>query len=121
MDRIIFCLFMPKDIEIYLRLLPVYFPPAQNERAEESDDTKGATSHSSMAVESGETISASTQSQKNEQGKTQVKALQAKDTGNALPLKTTQNDAPREEAPAQVKLVEDSLLKDMKPEKKKNP
>ncbi|KAG0331280.1 O-acetyl-ADP-ribose deacetylase macrod1 [Podila horticola] len=116
MDRIIFCLFMPKDIEIYLRLLPVYFPPMQNEQAEEYDDTKGATSHSSMAVELGETISASTQSQKNEQGKTQVRELQAKDIGNALPL----NDTPRGEAPAQVKSVEDSLLKDMKPEKKKN-
>ncbi|KAJ3100418.1 hypothetical protein HDU96_010350 [Phlyctochytrium bullatum] len=29
MDLVVFCIFMPKDLEIYQRLAPIYFPPTE--------------------------------------------------------------------------------------------
>ena len=29
LDRVIFCLFLPQDVELYNKLLPVYFPPVK--------------------------------------------------------------------------------------------
>ncbi|KAG0358827.1 hypothetical protein BG005_001783 [Podila minutissima] len=116
MDRIIFCLFMPKDIEIYLRLLPHYFPPVQHDEAEESDDTKGDTLQGSIVVELSETSSDVTKTV-DEHKKTQGKEIQGKDSGNASPLKKTQDKILLEDAPVQVKSVEGSPVKDKKPEK----
>lgn len=44
MDRIIFCLFLQKDIDIYLKLLPIYFPPMQDEETDawSSEETREA-------------------------------------------------------------------------------
>ncbi|KAF9336597.1 O-acetyl-ADP-ribose deacetylase macrod1 [Podila minutissima] len=102
--------------KIYLRLLPHYFPPVQHDQAEESDDTKGDTLQGSMVVELSETSSDVTKTV-DEYEKTQVKEIQAKDSGNASPLKKTQDNTLLEDAPVQVKSVEGSPVKDKKPEK----
>ncbi|KAG0076858.1 hypothetical protein BGZ93_005249 [Podila epicladia] len=115
MDRIIFCLFMPKDIEIYLRLLPHYFPPVQDDQAEESDETKGATLQGSTVVETSEPSSHVTKTA--DEQETQVKVTQDKHNGNAS-LRKTQDNTPIEDAYVQVESVEGSLFKDKKPEKK---
>jgi hypothetical protein len=33
-DRIIFCIFLDKDLEIYRELAPAYFPPAEKEKVQ---------------------------------------------------------------------------------------
>ncbi|KAG0021318.1 O-acetyl-ADP-ribose deacetylase macrod1 [Podila clonocystis] len=101
--------FGKKDIEIYLRLLPRYFPPVQEEQTEESYESKGGT-QDSIVVELSETLSNSTQ-KVDEHEQRLAKETQAKDT-DASRLKKTRDDTPLESGNAQVNLAEGSLVKD---------
>ena len=41
MDRIIFCVFLEKDLKIYSRKLCSFFPPEEEKEEEEEEEEKG--------------------------------------------------------------------------------
>ncbi|KFH62021.1 hypothetical protein MVEG_12175 [Podila verticillata NRRL 6337] len=122
MDRIIFCLFLQKDIDIYLKLLPIYFPPMRDEETEEfAEKAEGVTPQDVLSDELGETLLDSTRSvEENAIEKTAdaPKETQAKDT-DAWPSEETR-EAPLGDAPIPVAAVEDSPAEDKEPKEKEN-
>lgn len=123
MDRIIFCLFLQKDIDIYLKQLPKYFPPMLDEKAE------GVISQDVFSDELGEILTDSTRSVEEKAslgsiekttdspGENQVK-IQAKVT-DASPSEETL-ETPLGDAPAPVVVVDDSPVEDKEPKEKES-
>lgn len=124
MDRIIFCLFLQKDIDIYLKQLPKYFPPMQDEKAEGeisqdvfSNELGEILTHSTRSVEEKASLG-SIEKTTDSPEENQVKKILAKVT-DASPSEETL-ETPLGDAPVPVVVVDDSPVEDKEPKEKES-